>query len=53
MSSLRPSRFSRPEVLASIRPGLLLRFLTPYQSYFYGEEFDVRCLNHIGLDRLN
>lgn len=45
MSSLRLSRFSRPEVLALIRPELLRRFLTPYQSCFHGGGFDVTCLN--------
>jgi len=39
------SRFSRPEVLASIRPELLRRFLIPYQSYFHGDGFDVDCLS--------
>jgi hypothetical protein len=46
MLSKHQSRFSRPEVLASIRPELLRRFLTPYQSYFHGGGFDMECLNH-------
>jgi len=39
-------QFSHPEVLASIRPELLRRFLTPYQSYFHGGGFDVECLDN-------
>jgi hypothetical protein len=40
-------------VLASIRPELLRRFLTPYQSYFHGGGFNVECLNyHAGLVEL-
>ena len=46
MSTQHQRRFSRPEVLASIRPELLRRFLTPYQSYFHGGGFDVECLDN-------
>ena len=43
MSSLRLSRFSRPEIFASIRPNLLRSFLEPYRSYLQGRGFDL-CL---------
>ena len=45
MPSLRLNRFSRLEVLASIRPELLRGFLEPYLSYFQGRGFDLGCLN--------
>ncbi|QYY34640.1 hypothetical protein [Ruficoccus sp. ZRK36] len=42
---LRLRRFTRPEILSSIRPDLLRRFLVPYQSFFHEQAFDLSCLD--------
>jgi len=45
ISSFRLDHFSRPETLASVRPHLLRKFLSPYEIYLSSRQFDLENLD--------